>query len=466
MRRAPLASAVVCTLLCLSTSAAAKGPFPASNQIIFSPNDKNLVVLRTSYGILPSRDDGATWGYICKSALGLDPTDPEDPSLALTANNSLLAGTSKGLDVSTDVGCNWTCIKQNGLEGQPIADLVVRPGNPASAVAITKTYVQTDGGPVTTVSQVYETTDNGATWTPTGIPIASNFVVSAIDVAKGDPNRLYVAATDPFDRPTMAALFVSTNKGATWTKQVLPAAQFDPSTEDMIVIGAVDPNDSDRVYLRSSGMLTGGQSRLTVVTRASTTASFTTAKAFQVARAKDGAITGELLGFALSPDGRKVYVGSQEDGLWVASASDLAFTKKSSIIVQCLAARGDELWACSAAVSGFVAGVSTDDGAHFTPKMRLVGELTGPIACRANPSGAACNADQNASTCGQEFENFCSLYSCQEPDAGTTTNQATSSSSSSSSCSLSMRGIRRYGIGAVVCTVLALAGAIARRRRR
>ena len=39
------------------------------------------------------------------------------------------------------------------------------------------------------------------------------------------------------------------------------------------------------------------------------------------------------------------------------------------MVVQCLATRGDELWTCSAEVSGFVLGVSTDDGATFTAKL-------------------------------------------------------------------------------------------------
>ena len=79
VRRAPLSGAAVATLLSLSVPAAANGRFPASNQLAFSSSDKNLIVLRTSYGLLPSHDNGATWGYICENALGLGPADTEDP---------------------------------------------------------------------------------------------------------------------------------------------------------------------------------------------------------------------------------------------------------------------------------------------------------------------------------------------------------------------------------------------------
>jgi hypothetical protein len=459
MRRASLASAVVGTLLCVSVPAAANGRFPASSQLVFSPTDKNLIFMRTSYGILRSHDNGATWSFICETALGLDPVMTEDPSIGLT-NNSLLVGVTPGLDVSTDLGCNWTCIKDNGLGGQAIVDLAVRPDNPASAVAISRAYAQTDAGLTTMVTQVYETTDNGATWAPIGVPLDPTFVAQTIDVAKGDANRLYVSGTDEFAVPRTAVLLVSTDKGTTWIKQVFPTAQFNPDTEDSVYIGAIDPGDVDRVYLRSAGNVMGGQSRLTVVTSASTTAHFLTAKSFQVGMAKRGEVTGQLAGFALSPDGQKVWVGSQADGLWMASASDLVFAKKKSVIVECLATRGNELWACGAAVSGFIAGVSIDDGASFTSKLRLVGDIAGPIACTANPSGAACNATTNTSDCEAELENFCAMYTC-DPDAGPT-NPATPASSS---CNCTFAGARVSGIAAAVGGVLALIGAAARRRR-
>ena len=103
-------------------------------------------------------------------------------------------------------------------------------------------------------------------------------------------------------------------------------------------------------YVRSNGNVMGGQSRLTVVTSASTTAQFTTARIFEVEAAPYGEKLGELLGFALSADGQKVCMGFPQEGLWMASASDLKFTKRSSKSVQCLATRGSELWACSAPV--------------------------------------------------------------------------------------------------------------------
>jgi photosystem II stability/assembly factor-like uncharacterized protein len=148
-------------------------------------------------GLLPSHDNGASWGFICEDALGLGPTATEDPSIGLTANNSLIAGVTKGLNVSTDVGCNWNCIAgsgNNALSGEQITDIAVRPDAPSSAVAITNTYVTSDSAQDEIHAQVYETTDNGVTWTAIGKALDRTVTVQTIDVAKTDSNRLYVPA--------------------------------------------------------------------------------------------------------------------------------------------------------------------------------------------------------------------------------------------------------------------------------
>ncbi len=476
MRRALfLSGAVTGTLLSLSVPAAANGRFPASNQLVFSPSDMNLMVLRTSYGLLPSHDNGNSWGFICEDALGLGPVAVEDPSVGLTANNSLIAGVSTGLNVSNDVGCNWNC--QGGpLLAAGIADIAVRPDTPSSVVAITKSFFQTDAAAEETLSQVYETTDNGSTWSPIGVPIDPEVLVQTLDVTNGDPNRIYVTGTRyGTNTNKTASLFVSTDKGMHWTEQQLPSAQYDPSTEDTIFIGAVDPSNPDTVYIRSSGLVTGGQSRLTIVTNASSAKpTFTTARIFDVEAGFAGEATGELLGLALSSDGSKIYVGTKEDGLWMASTSDLKFTKKSDIVVQCLATRGNELWACSAEVSGFIAGVSTDDGATFTPKLPLLGALTGPIACAPGEgeAGAGCNTSANSSQCGPAYQTFCGYYGCGIPEGGTGSSDGTTGDAegkpapSSSTCDVSFVGLCRCGGGAMLAGAVAIAGVALRRRRR
>jgi hypothetical protein len=266
---------------------------------------------------------------------------------------------------------------------------------------------------------------------------------------------------------------VSTDAGAHWVEH--PLTQFDPSTEDSIYIGAVDPASADRVYIRSSGQVGGGQSRLFVTSDAGQ--SFQIAKTFDVPQA-GLALNGELLGFAVSPDGSKVYAGSKEDGLWVAAGADLNFKKTSSIHVQCLATRDNELWACSDEVSGFVGGVSTDDGAHFTTKLATITGIKGLVECTAQ-GPLACGATYAAAKCGPSFDAFCMLDSFTgqcAPDAldggpvgdgGGGGSHGSGSGASpparSSSCGCSVVGGGAGAAGVAACSVLV---AVALRRRR
>jgi hypothetical protein len=105
----------------------ANGRFPASNQIVFSATNEKIIVGRATYAILPSNDNGQTWGYLCEDVLGLLPVGYQDPEIGLTANNSIVAGLyspTVGLDVSGDLGCNWSCVG-GPLANQQIADIVV-----------------------------------------------------------------------------------------------------------------------------------------------------------------------------------------------------------------------------------------------------------------------------------------------------------------------------------------------------
>jgi hypothetical protein len=405
-----IAAMIIGTLGALpARPAAANGRIPAANRIVLSPTDPNLVVARATYGILPSHDEGRTWTFLCEDALGLRQMATEDPALGLTAQNALVAGLQMpaGLEVSRDDGCNWTC-SGGPLLGESIVDIAVRPDAPHTVVALTNTPSSADAGGGT-VSQVFQSADDGATWAPLGVALDPTVIATTLDVAPGDPHRLYVSATRGFGPTRTASLFASTNDGATWTEWPAP---LDPGTETSIYIGGVDPSDADRVYLR-----TDGASRLFVTTPSDGGLSFQTILT----------LTGDMLGFALSPDGTKIYAGSEIDGLFVGDRATMTFLHRSSIVlgmeagardihVQCLAARAGELWACADEPSGFIVGVSTDDGATFSPRLHLNG-VQAPIACTSGtPVSLACSANANGSQCkGAPFTNLCAAVGCSPP---------------------------------------------------
>lgn len=414
----------------VASTASANGRIPAANRIVFSPTNPNLVITRATYGILPSYDDGRTWSFLCEDALGLPQMATEDPAMGLTAENALVAGLQMpaGLEVSRDNGCNWTCAA-GSLANESIVDIAVRPDAPHTVVTLTNTPLPADAGGGT-YSQVFRSTDDGASWAPIGAPLDPSVIATTLDVAPSDPHRLYVSATRGFGPTRTASLFESTDDGATWTEWPAP---LDPATETSIYIGAVDPSDADRVYLR-----TNGTSRLFVTVPSDAGLSFQAVLT----------LTGEMLGFALSPDGSKIYAGSEIDGLFVGDRSSMTFVHQQSIVlgteagsgdihVQCLAARAGELWACADEPSGFIVGVSTDEGATFSPKLHLNG-VEAPIACASGtPISLACSASANGSQCkGAPFTNLCAAVGCS-PSA--------SQPARSAACGCSLVGARDAG---------------------
>lgn len=445
-------------VLSAPAAASANGRFPAANRIVLSPSEPDLVIVRATYGVLRSLDAGASWSFLCEGALGLPLSATEDPALGLTGAGALVAGLliPAGLDVSTDQGCTWSCVG-GALTGLAVADIAVRSEAPSSVVALTMPTTDDAGEP--TGPAVFESTDNGATWAQLGLALDPNLLVSTIDVAPSDPHRLYVSATRGFGPERTASLLVSLDDGTTWTEESVP---LDTTWEAFVYIGAVDPLDADRLYIRTGAPKgQSGPTRLLV--------SVDAGRSFQVGLT----LTGQMLGFALSPDGEKIYAGGNIDGLFVGERETGSFARTQSVVrggdggpidihVECLATLGSELWACADEPSGFIAGVSTDEGATFEPRLQL-GNVGAAIPCGPRaPSALACGAEAGASQCGGlPFEQLCMSLGC---DAGTEPPLASAAVTAEARGGCSSAASPGAGLLAAAGASAALA--LSRRRRR
>lgn len=401
VRPIALAATLCAAVFMVTRPAPANGRFPAANQILLSPSNPDLVITRATYGLLLSSDHGATWTFLCEDALGLPQGADYDPAVGLTASQSLVVGLilPAGIEVSPDTGCNWTCAG-GALAGEAIADIAVRPNAPDTVVALTSTIFVDDAGGGEH-SQVFQSTDDGAHFAPLGTTIDPAVLVTTVEVAPSDPQRLYISGGRGFGPTRTASLFVSTDSGDTWAERAVP---FDLMYESAIYIGGVDPSDADRVYVRTAGLGTSGEGRSRLLVTEDAGQSFTSVLT----------LSGQMLGFALSPDGSTIYAGGVEDGLFVGNRTNFSFSQRSTLHVECLATRGNELWACSDESSGFFVGLSTDEGASFATKLVRAG-VEGPIACSVRASGSvACGADANATQCaGAPFTQLCATVGCE-----------------------------------------------------
>lgn len=341
--------------LAIPSPAFANGRYPAAGQIVVAPTDEDHIVVRATYGILSSRDAGKSWGWVCEGAIGYGGI--EDPMMGVTADGTLLAGIFNGLSISRDSGCSWA-FAGGDLTKRYVTDLSVEKADPSRSVLIVSNGI----GPSEFLTQLWESPDNGLTWTQAGVDLPSAFLGLTVDVAPSDPLRVYVSGRyGPADQ-YLGAIQRSSNRGAMWESLPIPGSD----DTHLPYLSAVDPKNPDILYVRLDGDPVD-------VLLVSTNAGDTWTNAYES--------TGNLFGFALSPDGSTVWVGGSKDGLWRAPTSTLAFEKVSDISVRCLTATNTLLYACGDEFAdGFTIGVSTTQGATFTPLMHLSSPC-GPLEC-------------------------------------------------------------------------------------
>ncbi len=185
-------------------------------------------------------------------------------------------------------------------------------------------------------------------------------LLTAIEISRSTPGVMY--ATSISLTGSGSNLLKSTNSGGTWTSTVIPT---DSQTQPLIL--AIDPEDSDTVYLRIVGAITdsivittdGGQNFQTPITIDDQFSSFL--------RATDGTL----------------YAGTLSGNLYVLPPGATAFTSHPAPHFRCLGQRPGtaRIFACGdMGRDGFSLGYSDDDGGTFTRMMNFT-DIQGPLTC-------------------------------------------------------------------------------------
>ena len=370
MRTPPLpllACLVGATIGLLAPVARANGVFPSAGQIAIDPADANHILVRTTYGILTTRAGGEPWDWICETGVGY--SSLFHPAIALLEDGTAIAGLGDGLAVAHTDACSWN--KASGpIDGAYVVDVSVEKSAPSHAVAITSNGAAG-------AARFFTSEDNAVTWTQAGVDLPIGFIPLSIDVAPSDPTRVYVSALAGGAGTLKGSLLISPDRGATWQPISVPLTDGDHAP----YIGAIDPVNPDRLYLRTDG----SPGHLFVFDHS--TDKFEEIYAGQ----------GYLRGFALSPDGQTLLVGGSSDGILRASASSLVFEKVSTVSTRCLTWTADGVYTCATEFSdGFTVGLSKDQGATFEPIMHLAC-VRGPLDCPAPSSvGKACPQEWDA----------------------------------------------------------------------
>jgi hypothetical protein len=333
-------------VLLVSTAAAANGAFPAVSQLVSDPAEPAHQVLRSTFGLLATRDRGASWDWLCEAGLGYKDVQPP---MAVLPGGVILLAVPDGISRGDASGCDFTLA--TGPDAA-VLDLARVPAEPDGAVAVSLSG---------TTAQLWRTHDAGVTFAAAGEPI-SGFIPTTVDVSAPDPNVVYLSGM----LGTQGALLRSNDGGLSFTSFPVP----NTTTAHRPYIAALAPNDADVVYVR----LDGEPSDLEVTRDGGET--FTSPLTTEV----------PPLGLALSPDGRTVIASNSFDGTFRADTSTLAFEKVACQGPSCLSFTGSGLFGCGEQrVDGFIVGRSEDAGRSFQRVVDLTC-IRGPAACGPDTS--------------------------------------------------------------------------------
>jgi hypothetical protein len=333
----------------------ANGRFPAANQLVVDANDPEHFLLRATYGLLSSHDAGKSFSWICEDVLGEVGT--ADPAVAIFDAGRLATAAQDQLMLSAAAACSFVNTLGAGVSEFPV-DVSNDPADASLALAIARSG---DGsGDV----HLLEIDGNSAASRAIGSSLGNDLFPLTLDAAPSEPNRIYVTAlsTSP-----SSLLLRSPDRGQSWER-----VELHPYEKLQAYIAAIDPNDSQKLYVRvndepSDHLLvsTDGGDHFSEVTLVPT----------------------KLLGFALSPDGSVLAVGGPGVPIQTASTDELAFVASGSTLslLSCLKWTDDGLYACADDhADGFTLGLSSDEGASFAPLFHA-SELA-PLVCDATTS--------------------------------------------------------------------------------
>ncbi len=348
---------LVCFLLFFSMPARANGRFPKAQQIVTVPgSDGKTVFLRATFGVLVSRDAGATWSWICEQAMGFSGT--WDPPIAATRDGRLWSGLPDGLS-STQDGCD--VIRVPELTGESVVDLTTEPGGDRVVVV-----TSTPGKP----AFVWRRPNAKAPFARLGAGV-TGVSFDTVDVAPSKPTRVYATAA-PVGGGKRAHLFRSDDGGAT-----LDELDVKLEKDGRLFLSAIDPKDPDRLFVRHTNE--SGTDLLLSADGGKTFVSVLKTKS-------------SMFGFAAAVDGASYFAGAGDpiEGVFRSRDRGATWEAASKTSVLCMFADGPRVFACSNPYTrgGWAVAVSTDAATTFRP-LAAFDDVKGPLACEAG-AGATC----------------------------------------------------------------------------
>ena len=253
MRTAVAALVVSGLTAALLSPAAANGRDPYTSTIHFKRGAETNIVAGMTFGLLLSHDNGATWQWMCETAIGYG--GAYDPDYEYTSAGAIFATTFDGLKVMRD-GCSFNSTPPgmtfvSRVEQAPDGTIYYAAADP------------NDG-------KIYRSTDDGMTFPTSASPGMANDWWQSIEVAPSDNNRVYLTGYRLMGGdPKQFLLFSSSNAttGFTFSPMAMTGigTTSENSTIDIVGISAQSANtlyvrvtlvtgtDTDAIYRSTNG---------------------------------------------------------------------------------------------------------------------------------------------------------------------------------------------------------------------
>jgi hypothetical protein len=384
-------------LVLVASTAAANGRFPRAQRLIVDEQNPNVMALYGTYGLLVTRDAGASWRHVCEAATGA--YAGEDSLLEIMADERIVLRTDTGLARSDANFCGYDAVLGSATE--VLQDITRDSASPNGLLALSTTLAA-DGAFVSSLST---SIDGGATFTPLGgVPADVLELGLTLDVAASQPELIYLSGFDDQGRGKLAK---SIDRGESFLGFEITGLGVTAPP----YIAAVSALDPDRVFVRTD-VFSRADNDFEARETADDSLYFTPdgGQTWHLALNKRG----KLYGFALSPDERwvlagfgdpvlpAIFVEPDELGLYRVALEDLVLSPDAPPWeriydggVTCLRWTEQGLFACVAQdQSGFemgraiVTNFSLSDAAPFAPLLRLPDVR--PLECPAESAAAAC----------------------------------------------------------------------------
>jgi MYXO-CTERM domain-containing protein len=224
-------------VLGLAATASANGRDPYTSTITWRRGNSQHIVAGMTFGLVISKDGGATWQWMCERAVGYG--GMYDPDYVYTASGAIFATTFDGLKVMRD-GCSFV-------------------STPPGMTFVSKTEDGSDGALYYAAadpndSKIYKSTDDGVTFppgmatTPAGSQAGDWW--SSFSVAPSNAQRLYLTGyrLDGMN-PKVFLLYTSNNGGTSWTAMTMTGIT-PVSPNSVVEIVSVSPTADQTVYVK------------------------------------------------------------------------------------------------------------------------------------------------------------------------------------------------------------------------